>query len=170
MNFAPIIPTIRHEPFDDPAWLFDLKLDGFRGVADTVNGRMLSKNGNTLKRFERLLDALPSGFVFDGEIVALDDDGRPMFNDLLFGRREPVYVAFDVLVVDGEDVRALPLKERRALLDKVPFAATGCRGPSRSWLTARRRSGRSANWTWRASLPSGWPMPMSLDGRGGGRS
>jgi hypothetical protein len=55
----PIIPIIRHEPFDDPAYLFELKLDGFRGVADTVNGRMLSKNGNRMKRFERLLNALP---------------------------------------------------------------------------------------------------------------
>jgi bifunctional non-homologous end joining protein LigD len=105
MNFAPIIPTIRKEPFDGEEWLFDLKLDGFRGVADTINGRMLSKNGNTLKRFERLLDALPSGFVFDGEIVALDENGRPVFNDLLLGRREPIYLAFDVLVVDGDDVR-----------------------------------------------------------------
>jgi len=80
---------------------------------------MLSKNGNRLKRFKPLLGALPAGFVFDGEIVALDGDGRPKFNDLLFGRREPVYVAFDVLVVDGGDMRALPLKERRALLEKV---------------------------------------------------
>jgi len=44
---------------------------------------MLSKNGNRLRRFEPLLDALPPGFVFDGEIVALDRDGRPRFNDLL---------------------------------------------------------------------------------------
>jgi bifunctional non-homologous end joining protein LigD len=80
---------------------------------------MLSKNGNRMRRFEPLLDALPPGFVFDGEIVALDGDGRPMFNDLLFGRREPTYVAFDVLFVDGGDVRALPLKERKALLEKV---------------------------------------------------
>ena len=57
--------------------------------------------------------------MFDGEIVALDEDGRPRFNDLLFGRREPSYVAFDVLFVDGEDVRALPLKERKATLEKV---------------------------------------------------
>jgi hypothetical protein len=35
---TPIIPTIRREPFDDPAWLFDLKLDGFRGIADTIDG------------------------------------------------------------------------------------------------------------------------------------
>jgi bifunctional non-homologous end joining protein LigD len=115
----PILPVIRHEPFDDPAYLFELKLDGFRGIANTVRGRMLSKNGNRMKRFETLLDALPPGFMFDGEIVALDEQGRPRFNDLLLGRREPVYVAFDVLAVDGEDVRALPLKERKALLEKV---------------------------------------------------
>jgi ATP-dependent DNA ligase len=78
---------------------------------------MLSKNGHRLQRFEALLDALPPGYVFDGEIVALDRNGRPRFNDLLFGRREPTYVA--LLFVEGEDVRALPLKERRALLEKV---------------------------------------------------
>jgi ATP-dependent DNA ligase len=59
----PIIPIVRKEPFDDPAWLFDLKLDGFRGIADTVERRMLSKNGYRLTR------ALPVGYVFDGEIV-----------------------------------------------------------------------------------------------------
>src|SRR5262249_46937010 len=94
-------------------------LDGFRGLADTIAGRMLSKNGNRLKRFEALLDALPAGYVFDGEIVALDETGRPIFNDLLFGRREPTYIAFDLLFVDGEDVRAAPLKERKALLEKI---------------------------------------------------
>jgi ATP-dependent DNA ligase len=83
-------------------------LDGFRGIADTIAGGMFSKNGNGLKRFEALLDTLPAGYVFDGEIVALDDSGRPIFNDLFFGRRAPVYVAFDVLFADGEDVRDAP--------------------------------------------------------------
>jgi ATP-dependent DNA ligase len=81
-----IIPIKRKDPFDDPAYLFERKLDGFRGIADTVNGRMLSKNLNPLKRFHHLLDALPPGYIFDGEIVALDGDGRPRFNDLMFGR------------------------------------------------------------------------------------
>src|SRR6266566_5260654 len=54
-HMQPIIPIIRHEPFDDPAYLFELKLDGFRGIADTIEGRMLSKNGNRLRRFERRL-------------------------------------------------------------------------------------------------------------------
>jgi bifunctional non-homologous end joining protein LigD len=84
----PIVPARRAYPFDDPAWLFDLKLDGFRGLADTIAGRMLSKNGNRLKRYESLLDALPPGFVLDGEIVALDGGGRSVFNNLLFGRRQ----------------------------------------------------------------------------------
>src|SRR5262249_18303428 len=118
-SLTPIIPPIRTEPFAEPGWLFDLKLDGFRGIADTVERRMLSKNGYHLKRFERLLDALPAGYVFDGEIVALDDAGRPVFNDLLFGRHDPVYVAFDLMVADGQDVRSAPLKERRALLAKI---------------------------------------------------
>jgi bifunctional non-homologous end joining protein LigD len=115
----PIIPLRRKDPLDDDGWIFELKLDGFRGLADTMQGRMLSKNGNPMGRFERLLESLPRGYIFDGEIVALDEDGRPRFNDLMFGRREPVYVAFDVLFVDGEDVRDASLKERKTLLDKL---------------------------------------------------
>ena len=44
---------------------------------------------------------------------------KPIFNDLLFRRREPVYVAFDVLNVEGADVRGMPLKDRRAILDRI---------------------------------------------------
>src|SRR5262245_29789099 len=73
-----------------------------------------------MKRFEALVETLPQGYVFDGEIVCLDEAGRPSFNDLLFRRRDPVYIAFDVLDVEGADVRGLPLKDRRAILDQVP--------------------------------------------------
>ena len=51
MNLAPIVPIRRSDPFDDPAWLFELKYDGFRALADTVNGRLLSKNLNRMRRF-----------------------------------------------------------------------------------------------------------------------
>jgi hypothetical protein len=54
----PIIPKWRKEPFDHPEWTFELKYDGFRGLADTVNGRMLSKNGH-LKRYDALVSGLP---------------------------------------------------------------------------------------------------------------
>jgi len=117
MNLAPIFPQPRADPISEPGWATELKLDGFRGLADTINGRMLSKNLNPLKRLQHLLDALPYDCVFDGEICVLDSDGRPQFNDLLFGRGDPVYVVFDLLFYEREDIRSLPLKERRAILD-----------------------------------------------------
>jgi bifunctional non-homologous end joining protein LigD len=119
MNLAPIIPQRRTEPTTDPAWAVELKLDGFRGIGDTINGRMPSKNLNSLKRFQPLLDTLPLDCVFDGEICALDQDGKPDFNALFFGRKEPVYIVFDLLFYEGQDIRLLPLKERRAILDQV---------------------------------------------------
>ena len=88
-------------------------------VADTVDGQLFSKQRNRMKRYERLLERLPPGYIFDGEIMCLDETGRPIFNDLLFHRREPVYVVFDLLNVDGADVRTLPLKARRAILDRI---------------------------------------------------
>jgi bifunctional non-homologous end joining protein LigD len=51
--------------------------------------------------------------VLDGEIACVDDSGRSVFNDLLFRRRECVFFAFDLLFLNGEDLRALPLIERK---------------------------------------------------------
>ena len=106
-------------PFDHPDWTFELKFDGFRGMADTVRGRMLSKNGHHMKWYDTLVASLPGGCVFDGEITVLDREGRPRFNALLFRRRPPVYVAFDVLFADGEDLRPLPLATRKAVLKRL---------------------------------------------------
>jgi bifunctional non-homologous end joining protein LigD len=119
VNLAPIIPARRPEPFEHEVWAAELKLDGVRGLADTINGRLLSKNLNRMQRYERLLDALPLDCVFDGEICALDDDGKPDFKALLFRRGEPVFIAFDLLFYEGKDIRPLPLKKRRAILDQV---------------------------------------------------
>lgn len=118
-SIASIIPIRRPEPLDDPSWAAELKLDGFRGIADTINARMLSKNLNPLKRFQHPLDDLPYDCVFDGEICVLDSDSRSQFNDLLFGRGDPVYIGFDLLFYEREDIRSLPLTERRGILDQV---------------------------------------------------
>ncbi len=123
VSILPIIPTVRREAFNGPEWTFELKLDGFRAIADTMNGRMLSKRGNRMHHFEALLGSLPADCVLDGEVVALDEAGRPMFADLMFRRRPPVYVAFDVLIAGGEDVRALPLDRRKAVLKRSAKAA-----------------------------------------------
>ena len=88
-------------------------------MADTVRGRMLSKNGHHMKWYDTLVPSLPGGCVFDGEIAVIDREGRPRFNALLFRRRPPVYVAFDVLFADGEDLRPLPLATRKAVLKQL---------------------------------------------------
>jgi len=119
MKLLPIIPIVRRDPFDDPGFAYELKLDGYRGLADTISGKLLSKNLNHMNRFESLLNTLPENCVFDGEICVLDSDGRPRFNDLLFERGAPVYVVFDLLFYERQDIRSLPLKERRAILDQV---------------------------------------------------
>ena len=123
-----INPVKRAQPFDHPDFVFEAKFDGFRAIADTVRGRLISRNGNRMQRFERVLDLLPKGYVFDGELVALDDAGRPLFNELLFGRRRPTYVAFDLLIADGIDLRPLPLKQRKVRLAQLSERAEG-------WIT-----------------------------------
>jgi hypothetical protein len=75
---ALINPVRLAEPFDHADWVFETKFDGFRAAADTVHGRLISRNGNGMG----VLDLLPKGYVFDGELVVLDDAGRPLFYDL----------------------------------------------------------------------------------------
>jgi ATP-dependent DNA ligase len=72
-----------------------------------------------MKRFEGVLDLLPKGHVFDGELVVLDGAGRPLFKELLFGRRRPTYVAFDLLMTDGIDPRPQPLRHRKPMLARI---------------------------------------------------
>src|SRR5262249_17847122 len=57
--------------------------------------------------------------VLDGEIACVDDLGRSVFNDLLLQRRECVFFAFDMLFLNGEDLRELPLIERKARLKRL---------------------------------------------------
>ena len=71
---------------------------------------------------------LPKGCVFDGELVVLDTAGRPQFKALMFGPGRPTYVAFDLLMADGEDLRPLPLRERKARLARVGKGAE-------AWIT-----------------------------------
>jgi bifunctional non-homologous end joining protein LigD len=120
-----INPVERAEPFDHADWLFEVKFDGFRAAADTARGRLISRDGNRMQRFEEVLDLLPKDHVFDGELVVLDAAGRPMFNELLFGRGRPTYVAFDLLIADGVDLRPLPLRERKLRLARIGEGAEG---------------------------------------------
>jgi len=114
------------EPFSHPDWIFEVKWDGFRSLVRIERGacELVSRNGNEFKSFPALNEALPiklraASAVLDGEIVCLDADGKPQFRDLLFRRGEPRFVAFDLLWCEGEDLRYLPLIDRKRRLRSV---------------------------------------------------
>ncbi|PYX85559.1 MAG: hypothetical protein DMG68_17765 [Acidobacteria bacterium] len=113
-------------PFNHPDWIFELKYDGFRSLAVVEFGRctLYSRNGHEFRSFSdlalRIGNALmPRSLVLDGEIVCLDEKGCPQFNDLLFHRAPPCFIAFDVLRLNGKDVRPERLIDRKQELKRV---------------------------------------------------
>src|SRR5262245_52135746 len=118
-KMRPMRLSRRIEPFDSDDYIFELKIDGFRSLAYIENGLcdLVSRNGNTFRNFKDLAQWIGDHLrvenaVVDGEIACVDDFGRSVFNDLLFRRRECVFFAFDLLFLNGEDLRTLPLIER----------------------------------------------------------
>src|ERR1700683_5200022 len=113
------------EPFDDKDWLFELKHDGFRSLAYLEDGRcrLVSRHRNAYKSFEALRDALAGlrakSAILDGEIVALDSSGVSQFKELLYRRGRAVFFAFDLVWLDGVDLRQTPLIERKTKLRKL---------------------------------------------------
>jgi ATP-dependent DNA ligase len=109
-------------------WIWEIKLDGYRAVA-VKSGTGLTLFSRRKKSFNRqfahIVDALadlPEGTVVDGELVAIDDTGRPDFNLLQNFRAEASrihYYIFDLLCWKGRDLTRLPLSERRALLKSL---------------------------------------------------
>lgn len=118
------MPLVRiPEAFDHAEWLFELKLDGFRALAhiDGHHCRLVSRSGHTFKQWPYLNVEIAHAMrcdsaVLDGEVVAFDADGRPNFHKLLFRREWPHFCAFDVLMLNGRDLRRLPLVQRKARL------------------------------------------------------
>jgi DNA ligase D-like protein (predicted ligase) len=110
---------------EGPAWEYELKLDGYRalGLKSGGRARLFSRNGKDFSsRFSsvtRALDALPDETLIDGEVVAVDEAGRPSFSDLQNFDRAPVFYAFDLPTLSGEDLMKRTLDERRKLLRKT---------------------------------------------------
>jgi bifunctional non-homologous end joining protein LigD len=124
--FPPMLATLAGEaPHDDRNWTYELKYDGFRVVAAVVDGEaaMLSRNELDLAaRFPRIHAALKKlkigEIVVDGEVVVLDEQGAPRFQLLQQGGNEKMFL-FDVLWLEGEDLRRKPYIERRKILEKL---------------------------------------------------
>lgn len=128
----PILLTPRPEAFDDPNWVFEPKYDGFRGLlyGSSLGCEIRSRRDNRLLRFSELWDRVAQVLhgrevVLDGEIVSLNRQGRPVFHDLLRGQGFLAFAAFDLLWLDGTDLRARPLAERKALLTGLLPEDTG---------------------------------------------
>src|SRR5215471_4579222 len=125
-RMRPIRLSRRLEPFDSDQFIFELKIDGFRALAhiEASQGQLISRNGNAFRGFADLAAWIAEHLrvesaVLDGEIACVDDAGRPIFRDLLFRRRQCVFIAFDLLYINGKDLRTLPLIERKAMLKKL---------------------------------------------------
>jgi len=112
-------------PFDDPDFLFELKHDGFRALAHIWDGNceLVSRRRNTYKSFQELKENLAKlkvkNAIIDGEIACVDEEGRSLFNELLFRRGAPIFYAFDILYLNDRDLRQVPLIERKEILRSI---------------------------------------------------
>ncbi|AMY10124.1 putative ATP-dependent DNA ligase YkoU [Luteitalea pratensis] len=125
-SIQPIAPVRVPVPPRDRSYIHEVKFDGFRGVIYIGQGEpaVYSKRGYRFARFAQLgrnvTDALRGrAAILDGEIVCLDANGRPDFAALMTRRGTPVYAAFDLLALDGQDLRALPLLDRERRLRRL---------------------------------------------------
>jgi bifunctional non-homologous end joining protein LigD len=140
-TIRPMLATLVDEPFTTADWLYEIKWDGYRAVAFIEDGnvRLVSRNQNDLTSQYRELAELPQrvrakSAIIDGEIVALDEEGRASFSLMQqrtgighAGRRVGrtnedvpiVYYAFDLLYSDGYDLHRVDLEKRKELLSQI---------------------------------------------------
>jgi bifunctional non-homologous end joining protein LigD len=130
---APALPTSAGKPPSGSGWLHEIKIDGFRlfGQRRGVGGRLLTRNGyDWSERYPSVLKALMAlkinSCLIDGEVAVCDDRGVAVFDRLRHGKRvkpEAALFAFDLLELDGEDLRGRPIEMRKAKLAQLLDAA-----------------------------------------------
>ena len=128
-DYRPMLATLSDGLPSGDDWAYEIKWDGYRALGYVRNGeaKLLSRRDNDLTpRFATIAKALEkavrsSECVVDGEVCALDEQGRPSFSAMQQGKAGTplVYAVFDVLEVDGVPVVDLPLEERREKLDAL---------------------------------------------------
>ena len=125
----PMLAKETDEPFDDKDWLYEIKWDGYRAIAEISAGEieLYSRNGNSfLNHYPLLAEALKKikhDAVLDGEIVVLNEKGFPDFQKIQHYEDNTnfplVYYVFDLLALGGQALYDQPLIERKALLKKL---------------------------------------------------
>jgi bifunctional non-homologous end joining protein LigD len=128
-DYKPMLATLADELPHGDDWVFEVKWDGYRALGYVREGeaRLVSRNDNDLTgRFPQVAKALAKAArspecVVDGEVCALDAQGRPSFSAMQQGKPGTpiVYAVFDVLEIDGKPILDLPLRERRERLEHL---------------------------------------------------
>jgi bifunctional non-homologous end joining protein LigD len=128
-HVKPMLATQVEEPFDRPGWLFEVKWDGYRAIAEVTRGHvaLYSRNQTPFDRefapIVESLHGLDREAMLDGEVVVVDEKGRSGFqllqNYRKTGKGRLLYYVFDLLFLDGHDLRDLPLVKRKSLLARI---------------------------------------------------
>ncbi|WP_343558522.1 DNA ligase D [Sphingobacterium sp.] len=128
-HIEPMLATLVDKPFDDEDWVYEVKWDGYRAVAFMNNGKVELKSRNDKSFNEKFypiydkLKELELDAVLDGEVVVLSESGTANFGALQNWRSEAdgdlVYYVFDILWYDGQDLKDLPLLQRKAILKEI---------------------------------------------------
>jgi bifunctional non-homologous end joining protein LigD len=177
-RFEPCLPRSAEKPPSGPEWIHEIKHDGFRLMSyrDASGVRLITRNGRDFSdRFPTIrlaAAALPvQSCIIDGEVIACDDDGVAVF-ELIRNYRTvawAVHCAFDLLEINGEDLRKLPIEVRKQTLATLLHGscrnivfnqhfdgdgaiiykhacALGCEGIVSKQLGSPYQAGRSAHW------------------------
>lgn len=128
-NVKPMLATLTNEAFDDAEWVYEIKFDGYRAIADINKGKVTLHSRNLLSfntKFKPIVEALEGlelNAIIDGEIIALNEEGKIDFQQLQAyqktGEGTLVFYVFDILWLDGKDLRELTLLERKEILKQV---------------------------------------------------
>lgn len=141
----PMKATLGQLPPDDDRWAYEVKWDGYRTLAfvDPGGVRLQSTSQRdvtaTYPELAGLGDGVHAGTaILDGELVVLDDEGRPRFELMQRHERQAALYVFDVLRVDDHDTIGLPYEDRRAILDQLVE-------PGDNWAVPGHRVGDGAD-------------------------
>jgi bifunctional non-homologous end joining protein LigD len=122
----PCLPSRADHPPIGAGWIHEIKLDGFRLMArrGAAGVRLLTRNGfDWSSRYPAIASAVKylrcQSCLLDGEVVICGEDGIPVFDRLRYGRGEALLYVFDLLELDGRDLRREPIELRKAMLAKV---------------------------------------------------
>ena len=178
LTLEPCLPRSAKEPPAGPGWIYEIKHDGFRILArrDAKGIRLFTRNGyDFTARFPKIVEAVGSlgvrSCVIDGEAIVVDERGLSVFDALRYRIRDhaAVLCAFDLIELDGEDLRGARLENRKRTLagllhgtdDGIAFnkhfdgdgaivfrhaCALGCEGIVSKRLGSAYRSGRVDHW------------------------